>query len=377
MKSAAMQKEERAAARRKRFAASKAAPHDFLRRQKVSARTQERYANLAASFFASSRASRTDPAAAIDAVLSRRVLKDFLAGEHVATPRYLVHAIKFDVDLSPDQLPKTFKALNGYKATANEKLRDPNTWEMVVLQAAVGWNSGDPHRQLAGIAAMVQFDILAGPSEVLRIDASWIFPVVSQNTPATTGVTFFPSSQEATDKTRQQDDTLDVGVVTQQWWLGDLLRFLAKTRPTGPFFPMSLNLFEKCFHTNCVEAGLLMKSTPHGNRHGGASLMALAGMGSLEVQTRGRWASSQSVLRYRKHGRYLRVLNSMPAAERDKVPSVLRSLRSRILTAARTKAFPTLDASSHRLAGRPRSNGTESHPKRRAPARPALPLAKA
>lgn len=250
--------------------------------------------------------------------------------QHRATWRYLVHTVKFDADLDASHLPRTFKALSGYNASSGERLRDPKTWEMVVLQAEAGWDSGDVYRQLTAAAAMLQFDLLARPSEVLRIDSSWIFPIASSTSPGTAGVTFFPSSQSATDKTRQQD-TLDVGAVTQQWWLGDLLRLLQKTHTQGPLFHLTLPLYEKCFRANCVEAGLAMKGTPHGNRHGGASLMALAEQSSLEIQTRGRWASSQSVLRYRKHGRYLRVLHSMPDPDRDRVPTVLRALKQKII----------------------------------------------
>lgn len=49
-----------------------------------------------------------------------------------------MHAVKFAADLTAAALPKTFAALSGYKAASGERLRDPNTGDMVVLQASAG-----------------------------------------------------------------------------------------------------------------------------------------------------------------------------------------------------------------------------------------------
>lgn len=50
---------------------------------------------------------------------------------------------------------------------------------------------------------------------------------------------------------------------------------------------------------------------PHMMRRGGASWDALDNAPDSQIQARGRWSSLQSVLRYGKHGRYLRMLNSL------------------------------------------------------------------
>ena len=220
-------------------------------------------------------------------------------------------------------------ALAGYKSISHEAMKDPNSWEAVVLSAPAGCERGSTAAILTAAASLVQFDTLARPSEVLAMDPSWVFKAKGNDGQTQTAVTFFPSSQAGKDKNQQQDDTIVAGeVCVEVEWLPQLLLQLLKRKSGGRFFPLSLAQYESEFKSNAESAGLKrFNMTPHGNRHGGASLMSLANRDSVMIQTRGRWAATKSVLRYKKHGRYLRVKAALTADELACVPSALENVR--------------------------------------------------
>lgn len=93
---------------------------------------------------------------------------------------------------------------------------------------------------------------------------------------------------------RQQDDTLNAGAVTNEWWLGDLV---PTTHPAEPFFA-TLNAYEKASHQNCA---VQISPTPARRIETPIRRRQLddagGGCGSAEIQTRGRWAPAQLVLR--------------------------------------------------------------------------------
>lgn len=105
-------------------------------------------------------------------------------------------------------------------------------------------------------------------------------------------------------KTMQQDDTVVVGEVLP--WVSALIPPLLKRASFDRIFPFDLVAYEREMRANLARGRVADVGTPHGNRHGGASLMALLGAPHRAVQARGRWASDSSVARYKKHGRYLR-----------------------------------------------------------------------
>ncbi len=132
---------------------------------------------------------------------------------------------------------------------------------------------------------MVQSDTLTRPSDAISITAD-------NSGASNTVFTFYPSSQGRADKNQQQDDTIVVGDVVDVSWLPCLLLELKRaTLAGGKFFPLTLAQCEAELRANAASAGLArLGMTPHGNRHGGASLMGLGNVGSVKIQTRGRWA---------------------------------------------------------------------------------------
>jgi hypothetical protein len=80
---------------------------------------------------------RTDDVPILDA-MNRRILKMYLDGEAVGTARYLVHALKWDKGVETKAFPRALAVLAGRKNVSHEHVKDPNSWEAVVLAAEAG-----------------------------------------------------------------------------------------------------------------------------------------------------------------------------------------------------------------------------------------------
>ena len=62
---------------------------------------------------------------------------------------------------------------------------------------------------------------------------------------------------------------------------------------------------------------------------------ALNGLPLAEIQVRGQWAVYSSVLRYAKHGRYMRLVARLPNQVRDGAAANIRELRHKLIPALR------------------------------------------
>lgn len=86
---------------------------------------------------------------------------------------------------------------------------------------------------------------------------------------------FFPAKLGNKDKSKQQDDAMNLGNVTHQYWLGNVLLNLATRCHDAPLFSLELFEYQALFRDLCIAAGLEhLDMVPHGLRQGGANLMA-------------------------------------------------------------------------------------------------------
>ena len=133
----------------------------------------------------------------------------------------------------------------------------------------------------------------------------------------TWSVTLFPSSGTLTSKTLQQDDTLQVGRMNpRRAWVTAVLKALYDAN-TGcsKLVRLQASKFNGLLAAACADLGFA-KVTAHALRHGGPSCDAIEmTVSDAEIARHGRWLSVASVQRYRKPGRYLRVLATLTAAE--------------------------------------------------------------
>lgn len=139
-------------------------------------------------------------------------------------------------------------------------------------------------------------------------------------------VIFFPSTESAVSKGFTQDDTVEVGSSTaDRGWITSVARALYRRTPAAsdPLFSLTLRSFETRFTALAAAAGL-RHVVPHQLRHGGPSVDAVHGCSAKAIQRRGRWASSRSVQRYMKQGRYLKAVAALPADFTQRFNAALR-----------------------------------------------------
>ena len=287
----------------------------FLRKQAVKPKTQQLYAKVVHKFYQSRALTDQDAIEILDRYLEKDLTKYYLAGDAISKARYLFYAIRWHKGIPNVMLPRSFAALQGYTKSTNDVAGDPNSWEAVVLTAAAGCRIGKPSNILAAAATIAQFDTMTRPGEILKVKRAWLL-AHSVNGVRQALLTVFPSDQAELeidedavicDKTGRQDDTMVVGTVAGKW-IGKMLLDLKRAGFSDTLFPLTLPKYERAFYENTQAANLgRLNMVLHGNRHGGASLYANQGGQPMEVQSRGRWASTRSVLRYQKQGRYVRI----------------------------------------------------------------------
>ena len=250
-------------------------------------------------------------AAVLDKALDAQLTDLFLEGASVNEARYLVFALKWFTGLGPERLPLAAVALKGFANLCPGGTREPATWEATVLIAAALVEMPSYQALLAGVGVLLQFDTYARPSELLSLQVSWTVPGLNL-------VTFYPATQAARSKTGQQGDSVVIGVRPQRRWLRKVFQALVAQAPRdGTLLQIDLASYENFFHAGATRAGLAhLRLVPHCLRHGGASVDDLNKVPEGDIQTRGRWKARGSLLRYKKHGRYLRQVALLTAAQR-------------------------------------------------------------
>ena len=119
-----------------------------------------------------------------------------------------------------------------------------------------------------------------------------------------------------------------------------MAELFAQTSPEQPaLFPtLSLSVYERLFEQSCQAVGLRpLRFVPHSCRHGGPSTDHFEKTLTLDaIQKRGQWASRESVLRYEKHARLLKMLSDASVAARRDSLEAVRALPEILLVALRT-----------------------------------------
>jgi integrase len=185
----------------------------------------------------------------------------------------------------------------------------------------------------AAVCLEIQLDTYARPSEAIELRGRDFFPPNPRNkTPW--GVVFGNSEFDETTKTKQQDDTVLFDSVDRPF-AGNIVQRVVKPiiGTDVKLFPhLSLAIYEKLFRQ--VSAKLKLKRfriTPHTIRHSGPSFDRLKNFRSeSQIQERGRWACTRSVMRYRKPGRLLLSMSQLPSAVQKMMKTALKTVISAI-----------------------------------------------
>lgn len=167
----------------------------------------------------------------------------------------------------------------------------------------------------AATAALLQYDLYARPSEILQLRGRDLVKSVPAFA-TQCGVLFGNSEFGETSKSGVADDVVLADSPHRPWAHRILQKLIRRFAGEDVLlFDISLAKYEELFRKFCAKHGIKPSAfTPHTIRHSGPSYDVLHAHRTFEqVQARGRWASAQSVARYRKPGRLLMEASKLPA----------------------------------------------------------------
>ena len=252
--------------------------------------------------------------------------------------------------LNNDQLPRSGAARRGHAREQKPNLQEPETWEATLLTA---WALVNSVHQIAttsecataAVAILFAFDLYGRAFDIIKALKSELrAPIRGQAGAASAWtVTLYPTTQQATSKTRTQDETIILGASNRRRaWLTRLCPALKRRRPQEPLLiGLTASRYMQLYALGRSAAGL-PPSNLHRLRHGGASADALLTKGEqlsdLDICSRGRWASLQSVRRYRQPARYLRQLEILSARQRLLAQSLEKKIVNSILKGLNSSA---------------------------------------
>ena len=339
-----------ATARRRLLASQRVAPllaglesnEGVLRRRRDKAPTRARYAAAVNSFMNMYRLTDTTPKEELDWLLDKELDRLYLTGESAGPGRCLFYAVRWHFGIVNADLPKSSMARQGHTRMQRSALQDPIPWEevLVMVDALLSAPPSEAATQLkvaASIGMIIAFDVYGRANDVTTALRNELRP------PAPRGhgglrhwtLTFFPETQSLTSKTHTQDDTVTIGSSNpQRKWISQLCPLLLRV-PTsdGGLLGITRKQYQSMFYLARRRAGLSLAG-PHRLRHGGASadglLEGMDRITDLDLATRGRWKSLDSVRRYRRPAKYLRQLALLTPAQMRTAKASQYSIVSRL-----------------------------------------------
>lgn len=309
--------------------------HRRLRALRVKDPTLEKYDDAVNAFLSYCRRRRIllgNPRS-IDVALSLYFTDLYEDGEPYNLASYALYGyivLKVDLSIPEKQMfPQARMALKGWSTSSPTSSRtgaDPLIWYLMA-----DWMAGQS--PAAAAALLIQLDSYARPSEVLNIARQDIIRPTSKQCKYW-GIIFGNSDLDRVTKTGTQDDTVLLDSLDRDYAPKVLqLVFKACKGPSDLLFPdLTLAQYEALFRQAKSALGIRLELTPHSVRHSGPSVDALSKSRSQsEIQARGRWRTSKSILRYQKPGQMLARMGKIQQAVWDQaanaLPRVLKKLQ--------------------------------------------------
>lgn len=189
-----------------------------------------------------------------------------------------------------------------------------------------------PH---AAAALLLQLDTYARPSEILGLTLADVIKPSSKQCKYW-GLIFGNSEMGSVTKTGTQDDTVLLDSIDRTY-APQVLKWVASrcSSPSSLLFPgVALDTYERLFRNAKCRLNLgKFELTPHSVRHSGPSLDSLSkSRDPSAIQSRGRWRTQKSILRYQKPGQMLAKMAKVPKTVWDSaataLPRVLQKLKN-------------------------------------------------
>ena len=204
-----------------------------------------------------------------------------------------------------DQLPFSKQSIKGWKSKFPPKSRagvDLQLWDLVALRCAQ-----QEHCEAAA-AILLQGDTYLRPSELVQLKKCNVLQPQSIRKPDGWGVIIAPLEDGVPTKARDFDDVVLLNTPQRHDTNAVLKAVFNASKNSRWLFP-KLTCKKYCEQIACSakQEGLIdLRLTPRVLRHSGASHDAYYHVRDLQqIQERGRWKASRSVLRYKKPGRML------------------------------------------------------------------------
>ena len=309
---------------------------DYLRRRSVPAPTRAKYLAAAADVteFACKRELVSRSAKDVDRIFERFITKRYFDGETMQTGRVALYGYAWRAGLPTrgTAFPLAKQTLKGWGTATPPHSRDPVPWAAVLLVASQLLTMKNPTAILATALMFPNFDCYLRPGEGLGISR----PDVC--TGSGSGV----YAQRAIIIGQRVTTDVPTETIGRRWVVDVLVALDRRCRGKQQLFiGLTHSAFRGLLKAGSALAGLPFVILPHGLRHGGNSHDAFHRHYTLRcIQQRGRWASWDSVRRYEKHGRLLKITSKLNPTQLGKAETLERSLGKQLITAIKNLPSP-------------------------------------
>jgi hypothetical protein len=237
------------------------------------------------------------------------------------------------------EMPRAHRASKGWRRLAPAKSRVPLTFYVIATISAL--IAAEGHRLMA-LWVLISFGTYFRPGSMMQLRRSSLL----RPTAGIDNCWKIPTHQSdlhQIGKTGTTDDTL-LWDVPDLLWLPKIFELITEAGSrlldvdVWPFSYYQLSL-----QVSKARAKIGLKVVPYQIRHSGASWDAAKKFRSLlEIQARGGWRTTTSVLRYEKSGRMLREYARMSSARRDFCEEIATNLRLHIVDGHKIPSPPCL-----------------------------------
>ena len=255
-------------------------------------------------------------AAETDGAVADYFDEGFFQGRQPSTGERLLAAL---MDREPrfgryggDRLPRSWRALKGWRRMIPPRSRKPLPWP---VWSALAWRLKD-----AGRLDMMLFTLMCvtgyfRPSELLRLRRGDLVPP-AKHVLKSWSVLIAPEEEKVPTKTQNFNDSVLMDSALLDW-MGPFYEKIHASDSTELVWDFTYSQYVVAFRRAVAELRL-KDVVPYQMRHSGPSIDLANGARTMEeAQTRGRWAVSSTMARYERRSRLSKEWSVLTQAQRS------------------------------------------------------------